>query len=97
MKTSLFAGLFAATAVLASLASPAFASNYGPAPFYRPTVSDARPVPQPAASAVEPVMTTASDDTGDAQQAYGGMNDGHSQAGAGRHMPTWQNGLFAHH
>ncbi|MFC0401912.1 hypothetical protein [Paraburkholderia rhizosphaerae] len=89
MKTTFFAVLFAATASLASLASPAFASNYGPAPFYRPSVSDARPVPQAA--------TSASNDAGDAQQAYGGMNDSNSQSSAGRHMPTWQQGLFAHH
>jgi hypothetical protein len=95
MKTSLFAVLLAASATLASVASPAFASNYGPAPFYRPSVSDARPVPQPAYSANESVVATASDDSGNAQQAYGGMNDGNAQAG--RHMPTWQQGLFAHH
>jgi hypothetical protein len=36
MNIKLFAGLLAA--VLVSLSLPAFASGYGPAPFYRPSV-----------------------------------------------------------
>jgi hypothetical protein len=36
MKTKLIAALL--VAVSASLAAPAFASGYGPAPFYRPSV-----------------------------------------------------------
>src|SRR6202000_624959 len=83
MKTTLFAAVLAASAVLATVAAPAFASNYGPAPFYRPSVSDARPVPQAAQGATqgtaqgttEAAMTTAANDAdadNNAQQSYGG-------------------------
>ncbi|CAB3769836.1 hypothetical protein [Paraburkholderia solisilvae] len=105
MKTSLVAVLLAASATLASVAAPAFASNYGPAPFYRPSVSDTRPVPQPAARADAPATTMASDDENDssdsnnAQQAYGGVSAGSSQADTRRNLTLtpWQHGLFAHH
>jgi hypothetical protein len=99
MKTTLFAALLAASATLATVAAPAFASNYGPAPFYRPSVSDARPVPQAAQDATGHAMTTASNDgdAGNAQQSYGGVSDGSSQADARRSLTPWQRGLFAHH
>jgi hypothetical protein len=99
MKTTLFAALLAASATLATVAAPAFAGNYGPAPFYRPTVSDARPAPQAAQGAVEPAMTTAANDADaeHAQQSYGGVSDGSSQADARRSLTPWQHGLFAHH
>ncbi|HEY4353837.1 MAG TPA: hypothetical protein VGN31_21600 [Paraburkholderia sp.] len=100
MKTTLFAALLAASAALATVAAPAFASNYGPAPFYRPSVSDARPVPQAAQGAAEPAMTTAANDAdaaNNAQQSYGGVSDGSSQADARRSLTPWQRGLFAHH
>jgi hypothetical protein len=99
MKTSLLAVLLAASATLASVAAPAFASNYGPAPFYRPSASDTRPVPQPAARADDPATTKTSDDANDGQQAYGGVNPGSSQAGTRQNLTLtpWQRGLFAHH
>jgi hypothetical protein len=105
MKTALFiarfTALFAASAALASVAAPAFASNDGPAPFYRPSVSDARPVAQAANGSAASVMTTASDDADadadNARQSYGGMSDGSSQADARQHSTPWQRGLFAHH
>jgi hypothetical protein len=102
MKTTLFAALLAASATLATVAAPAFASNYGPAPFYRPSVSDARPVPQGAQGAqgaAEPAMTTAANDADadNARQSYGGVSDGSSQADARRSLTPWQRGLFAHH
>jgi hypothetical protein len=99
MKTTLFAALLAASATLATVAAPAFASNYGPAPFYRPSVSDARPVPQAAQGTAEPAMTTAANDadTDNARQSYGGVSDGSSQADARRSLTPWQRGLFAHH
>ena len=108
MKTPLFAAVLAASAVLATVAAPAFASNYGPAPFYRPSVSDARPVPQAAQGATqgtaqgttEAAMTTAANDAdadNNAQQSYGGVSDGSSQADARQSLTPWQRGLFAHH
>jgi|SRR5690349_4072724 len=104
MKTTLFAALLAASATLATVAAPAFASSYGPAPFYRPSVSDARPVPQAAQGtqgAAEPAMTTAANDADadadNARQSYGGVSDGSSQADARRSLTPWQRGLFAHH
>jgi hypothetical protein len=100
MKTTLFAALLAASATLATVAVPAFASNYGPAPFYRPSVSDARPVPQAAQAAGEPAMTTAANDAdadNNAQQSYGGVSDGSSQADTRQSLTPWQRGLFAHH
>jgi hypothetical protein len=97
MKTTLFAALLAASATLGTVAAPAFASNYGPAPFYRPSVSDARPVPQAVQNAAGPAMTTAANDADNAQQSYGGVSDGSSQADARRSLTPWQRGLFAHH
>jgi hypothetical protein len=99
MKTTLFAALLAASATLATVAAPALASNYGPAPFYRPSVSDARPVPQAAQGAAEPAMTTAANnaDADNVQQSYGGVSDGSSQADARGSLTPWQRGLFAHH
>lgn len=104
MKTTLFAALLAASATLATVAAPAFASSYGPAPFYRPSVSDARPVPQAAQGtqgAAEPAMNTAANDADadadNARQSYGGVSDGSSQADARRSLTPWQRGLFAHH
>jgi len=100
MKTTLLATLLAASAALATVAAPAVASNYGPAPFYRPSVSDARPVPQAARdAAAEPTAITASNngDAADAAQSYGGVSDGSSQADARRSLTASQRGLFAHH
>jgi hypothetical protein len=99
MKTTAFAALLAASATLATVAAPAFASNYGPAPFYRPSVSDARPVPQAANGPADAAVTTATDhaDVANAQQSYGGVGAGSSQSDVRHGLTPDQRALFAHH
>jgi hypothetical protein len=90
MKTSLIVTLL--VAVSASVAAPAFASGYGPAPFYRPAVG------APASQSGQSVRTVAAerDDVNGSQQAYGGAVSGLSQAGS--HVAvTPRDSLFAHH
>jgi hypothetical protein len=53
MKTKILAALLVATSV--SIAAPAFASGYGPAPFYRPDVS------APASQRGQSAQTVAAD------------------------------------
>jgi hypothetical protein len=92
MKTRLIAALF--VALTASAAAPAFASGYGPAPAYRPTVG------APASQRGQSLQTLAVE-SGDidsrTQSAYGGSVAGHSEAG-GRVIGIAQHDpLFAHH
>lgn len=82
--------LVAASAVLAT---PAFASGYGPAPFYHSLAG------APASQRGPSVQTLAasSTDMADAQHAYGGVVSGHSES-AGRFVAaSARNNLFAHH
>jgi hypothetical protein len=67
MKTKLIVALL--VVLSASAAAPAFASGYGPAPFYRPSVG--APVSQRGQS----VQTLAAerDDVAGSQEAYGGV------------------------
>ncbi|MFM0340750.1 hypothetical protein [Paraburkholderia fungorum] len=76
MKTKLVAALL--TALGASLAAPAFASGYGPAPFYRPSVG--APTPQRVQIAGAPAAEH--DDTADMQRGRGGVAAGSSQSGS---------------
>jgi len=90
MKTKLIVALL--VALSASAAAPAFASGYGPAPFYRPAVG------APASQSGQSVRTVAAerDDAIDSQEAYGGPISGHSQAG--KHTAvTPRDNLYAHH
>ena len=75
MKTKLIAALLVGFS--ASAAAPAFASGYGPAPSYRPSVG------APASQRGQSVQTLVArrDDPADSQEAYGGVAPGHSQAG----------------
>jgi hypothetical protein len=74
MKTKLLAALL--VAVSASIAAPAFASGYGPAPFYKP--QDGAPTSQRGQSA----QTLAAEQRDNASNvAYGGVKDGSSQSG----------------
>jgi hypothetical protein len=89
MKTKLIFALL--VAVSASAAAPAFASGYGPAPFYRPAVG------APASQSGQSVRTVAAerDDVTGSEEAYGGAVSGLSQAGS--HIAvTPRDSLFAH-
>ena len=74
MKTKILAALLVAAS--ATLAAPAFASGYGPAPFYRPTVG------APASQRGESAQTVAAERAAtDGNSAYGGVNDQASESG----------------
>jgi len=85
MKTKFIAALL--VACLASVVAPAFASGYGPAPSYKPSVS--APMSQRGLSA----QTLTADD-GDAQLGYGGVS-GQSQS-AGRTALTPRDARYTH-
>ena len=91
MKTpQLVAALLAAVTIIA--ATPAFASGYGPAPFYRPSIGS--PASQRGQN---PETIIAERQNGvSAQQAYGGVTVGSSQSGS-RAVVAVQGDLFAHH
>lgn len=76
----------------ASAAAPAFASGYGPAPSYRPTVG------APASQRGQNVQTVAVErgDAGGGQGGVGGVVAGGAEAG-GRAVGMAGGGLFAHH
>jgi hypothetical protein len=90
MKTKLIVALLIAFS--ASAAAPAFASGYGPAPFYKPSVG------APASQSGQGVRTVAAerDDVTGSQEAYGGVVAGLSQAGSHAAV-TPRGNLFAHH
>jgi hypothetical protein len=90
MKTKLIAALL--VAISASAAVPAFASGYGPAPFYRPAAG------APASQSGPSVRTVAAErgDVTGSQAAYGGALVGLSQAGSPVAV-TPRDSLFAHH
>ena len=90
MKTTLIVALL--IAVSASVTAPAFASGYGPAPFYKPTVG------APASQSGQSPRTFASEreDAVSTENAYGGAVSGVSQAGS--HVAaTTRDNFFAHH
>lgn len=81
MKTKFIAALLVAAS--ATLAAPAFASGYGPAPFYRPSVG------APASQQGQSVQTVAAERANadaNANSSYGGVNSQSSQSGS--HEPT---------
>ncbi len=91
MKTrQLAAALLAALTV--ATAAPAFASGYGPAPFYRPSVG------APASQRGQSVATISVEQQNgvDAQRAYGGVTAGSSQS-SGRAAVALQGNVYAHH
>jgi len=79
-------------AVSASFAAPAFASGYGPAPFYSP--HDGAPASQRGQSAQ--TLAAERGDASGAQQAYGGVPTEQSQSGARVALDSPAK-LFAHH
>jgi len=89
MKTRFIVALFAALS--ASVAAPAFASGYGPAPGYRPAIG--APDSQRGQS-VQTLAASTSADNG-ARAAYGGVAGARSESGGrviGQHDT-----VFAHH
>jgi hypothetical protein len=91
MKTrQLVATLLASVIVIA--AAPAFASGYGPAPFYRPSLD--APASQRGQNAEASSVARLND--ADAQQAYGGVVTGGSQSGS-RVTFAPMGDLYAHH
>ena len=90
MKTKLIVALL--IAVSASVAAPAFASGYGPAPFYKPAVG------APASQSGQSLRTVAAEreDATGPEKAYGGAVYGTSEAGSSLPVASRDN-LFAHH
>jgi hypothetical protein len=76
MKTRFIAALLIAAS--AAVAPPAFASGYGPAPFYRPSLD--KSVPQHDVSADK--YAGMRDDAGRANEAVGGTNGASSESGS---------------
>jgi hypothetical protein len=91
MKTKLIAALL--VAVSAAVAAPAFASGYGPAPFYRASVG--APASQRGESAqvvaAERAATYSTADT-----SYGGVADSTSQSGS-RQIPAATRSVYEGH
>jgi hypothetical protein len=90
MKSKLIAVLL--VALSASAAAPAFASGYGPAPFYRPSAG--APASQRGQSAQ--TVTASADEAASSQAAYGGVVAGHSESG-GRATVAPRDNLYARH
>lgn len=74
MKTKLIAALLVAAS--ASIAAPAFASGYGPAPFYRPNVG------APASQQGQNAQTVAVERADANGNAYGGVKNVSSESGS---------------
>jgi hypothetical protein len=89
MKTKILPALLVAAS--ATLAAPAFASGYGPAPFYHPTVG--APASQRGQSAQTVAAERAAADT---NTAYGGVSAQTSESGSDVH-PANIGSLFRHH
>ncbi|CAB3671435.1 hypothetical protein LMG24238_02120 [Paraburkholderia sediminicola] len=89
MKTKLIVALLVAVSAFAT--APAFASGYGPAPFYKPSVG------APASQSGQSARTVAAehDDVTGSQEAYGGVVAGLSQAGS-RVAAMPRDSLYAH-
>jgi len=98
MKTKLIVVLFAVLS--ASVAAPAFASGYGPAPGYRPSIG------APESQRGQSLQTLAASTSGDngaqgaqaaqaTEAAYGGVAGARSESG-GRFIDQ-RDTLFAHH
>ncbi len=73
MNTKLIAAVL--VAVSASIAAPAFASGYGPAPSYRPSVG------APASQQGQNAQTVAAERAQSESNAYGGVKSVSSQSG----------------
>ena len=90
MNKNLIATLLVAAS--AALAAPAFASGYGPAPSYNPSVG------APASQRGESVQTVAAEQAqanSNATSSYGGVQDTQSQSGSRVRANTTQS-LYSH-
>lgn len=89
MKTKILAALLVAAS--ATLAAPAFASGYGPAPFYRPTVG------APASQQGQSAQTVAAERSNAATStSYGGVSEQTSQSGAREPVTGPRSVFFGH-
>ena len=91
MKTKLIAALLVASS--AAVAAPAFASGYGPAPFYRPAAG------APASQQGVSVQTFAAEraQAKIADTAYGGVAGATGQAGSrADHLGAPDQSLYGH-
>jgi hypothetical protein len=89
MKTRLIVALL--VALSASAAAPAFASGYGPAPFYKPAVG------APASQRGQSGQTIAAErnEANASADAYGGVASGQSQS-ASRGIDVRNASVYAH-
>lgn len=89
MKTKIVAALLIAAS--ATLAAPAFASGYGPAPFYRPAVG------APASQQGQSAQTVAAERANaNANSAYGGVTEQTSQSGSRERTTGLRSVFFGH-
>ena len=88
MKTKFIAALLVAAS--ASIAAPAFASGYGPAPFYRPSVG------APASQQGQNAQTVAAEQQNNESNAYGGVTGASSQSGTRAPVSGPQSVYFGH-
>jgi hypothetical protein len=93
MKTKLIAALL--VAVSAAVAAPAFASGYGPAPFYRASVG--APDSQRGQSAQTVAAGQNSANSVSADTSYGGVADASSQSGSRQVVATTTRSLYEGH
>lgn len=84
MKNKLIAALLVAAS--ASIAAPAFASGYGPAPFYRPAVG------APSSQQGQSAQTVAAERAAADSNSYGGVKANASQSGS--RQPAAQSVFF---
>jgi len=87
MNKNLIAALLVAAS--AALAAPAFASGYGPAPSYNPSVG------APASQRGESVQTVAAEQAQANATSYGGVQDTQSQSGS-RVSVSNERSLYSH-
>ncbi|MGA3251471.1 MAG: hypothetical protein ABSD12_25525 [Paraburkholderia sp.] len=90
MKTKFLAAVLIAAS--ATVAAPAFASGYGPAPFYNPNVG------APASQRGQSVQTVAAEEASHSgsNSAYGGVNEQTTQSGTDASVSSTAS-LFRHH
>ncbi|PQV51022.1 hypothetical protein [Paraburkholderia sp. BL21I4N1] len=88
MNTKLIAAVL--VAVSASIAAPAFASGYGPAPSYRPSVG------APASQQGQNAQTVAAERAQSESNAYGGVNSVSTQSGTREATSGPQSVFFGH-
>ncbi|HEY1996291.1 hypothetical protein [Paraburkholderia sp.] len=89
MKTKILAALLVAAS--ATLAAPAFASGYGPSPFYRPSVGAPASQQGPSAQTVAAERASEASNT-----SYGGVNEQASQTGSRAPATGPRSVYFAH-